>query len=197
MSIYLFLYYCIFLLALCIIPSYLTYKRTGINPFQFSKEESAINYVGKAYKMISFVAFITICINAFIPNMMIYSIPIQYLNINYLEWFGFALLHISFIWIFIAQRNMANEWRIGIDNKNKVNLITKGLFSISRNPIFLGVILIFLGLFLIIPNIVTAIIFFTGILIIQVQVRLEEEFLLKDLGGEYKIYLKKVKRWLI
>lgn len=194
---YLFIFYCVFLTVLFIIPSFITFRRTGINPFQFSKEETAINYVGKAYKLISMVAFIAICINAFVPNLMIYLVLIEYLQIKNLVWLGFALLHLSFIWIFIAQRNMANEWRIGIDNKNKVNLITKGLFSISRNPIFLGVILVFLGLFLIIPNTITAIILFTGILVIQVQVRLEEEFLSKELGEEYKIYLKKVKRWLI
>ena len=48
MATYLFIYYCIFLIALFIVPSYVTYKRTGINPFKFSKEETAINYVGKA-----------------------------------------------------------------------------------------------------------------------------------------------------
>ena len=92
---------------------------------------------------------------------------------------------------------MANEWRIGIDNENKVNLITKGLFGISRNPIFLGVISVFIGLFLIIPNVVTGIILVCGFLVIQVQVRLEEEFLLSTLGVEYKEYLSTVKRWLL
>jgi protein-S-isoprenylcysteine O-methyltransferase Ste14 len=185
------------LIALFVIPSYLTFKRTGINPFQFSKEETAINYVGKVYKIISLLAFITICINAFIPKLMTYLNPIEYLQITNLTWVGFALLNISFIWIFIAQRNMANEWRIGIDAKNKVTLVTNGLFKISRNPIFLGVILVFIGLFLIIPNTITAIILFTGILVIQVQVRLEEEFLLKELGEDYKYYMKKTKRWLL
>jgi len=197
MSFYLFVFYCVFLIGLFVIPSYLTYKRTDINPFQFSKEETAINFVGKAYKLISLVAFITICINAFFPPLMIHLNPFEYLQLNSLGRAGFVLLHISFIWIFVAQRNMANEWRIGIDNKNKVKLVTKGLFRISRNPIFLGVILVFIGLFLIIPNTVTAIILFTGILVIQVQVRLEEEFLLKELGDEYRYYLKKTKRWLL
>jgi hypothetical protein len=44
---YLFVFYCIFLVALFVIPSYLTYKRTGINPFKFSEEETAINYLGR------------------------------------------------------------------------------------------------------------------------------------------------------
>ncbi len=194
---YLFVFYCIFLVALFVIPSYLTYKRTGINPFKFSKEETAINYVGKAYKVISAIAFITITINAFTPSQMLFLTPIESLKSDNLVWIGYGLLHLSFITIFIAQRNMANEWRIGIDNENKVNLITTGLFGVSRNPIFLGVIIVFIGLFLIIPNVVTAVVLVSGIIVIQVQVRLEEEFLIASLGDEYKEYMAKVKRWLL
>jgi len=196
MSIYLFLYYCIFLIALFIAPSYVTYKRTGINPFKFSKEETAINYVGKAYKIISAFAFATILLNAFLTSTMQYLVPIEYLQSDILVWVGLGLIHLAFLIIFIAQRNMANEWRIGIDNENKVNLITKGMFGISRNPIFLGVIIVFIGLFLIIPNAVTVVILVSGVIVIQVQVRLEEEFLLNQLGNEYKEYMSKVKRWI-
>lgn len=197
MSIYLFLYYCVFLIALFIIPSYVTYKRTGIKPFKFSKEDSTINFVGKTYKLISVVAFITIVINAFAPSIINYLIPIEYLESSYVYWSGIGLIHFAFLFVFIAQRNMANEWRIGIDNENKVTLITKGMFGISRNPIFLGVIIVFFGLFLIIPNLITAIILVAGVIVIQVQVRLEEEFLLKQLGNEYKEYMFKVKRWIL
>ncbi len=196
MATYLFTFYCLFLIALFVIPSYLTFKRTGINPFKFSKEETAINYVGKAYKLISAIAFITIALNTFQPSAMQYLVSIEYIKSDMVVWVGLGLLHLSFIIIFIAQRNMANEWRIGIDNENKVNLITKGLFGISRNPIFLGVILVFIGLFLIIPNVVTALILVSGIIVIQLQVRLEEEFLVNELGYEYKNYMIKVKRWL-
>ncbi|MCU4173985.1 methyltransferase family protein [Carboxylicivirga sp. N1Y90] len=193
---YLFIFYCVFLIALFIVPSYITFKRSGINPFKFSKEETAINYVGKAYKIISAIAFITIALNAFLPSAMQYLVSIEYLKSDIVVWIGLGLLHLSFIIIFIAQRNMANEWRIGIDNENKVNLITKGLFGISRNPIFLGVLIVFAGMFLIIPNAVTLVILISGFIVIQVQVRLEEEFLLKELGTEYKEYMSKVNRWL-
>jgi protein-S-isoprenylcysteine O-methyltransferase Ste14 len=179
------------------VPSYVTYKRTGIKPFKFSTEETAINYVGKAYKIISATAFVTILINAFYPKVMLYIVPIEYLQNDILVWVGIGLIHLAFLIIFIAQRNMANEWRIGIDNENKVNLITKGMFGISRNPIFLGVIIVFLGLFFIIPNLITAIILVAGVIVIQVQVRLEEEFLLNQLGNEYKKYMTKVKRWIL
>ncbi|WP_291857049.1 isoprenylcysteine carboxylmethyltransferase family protein [Marinilabilia sp.] len=185
------------MLVVFVIPSYLTYKRTGINPFRFNKEESAINYVGKAYKILAACAFVLIVINAFFPSVIQYLTPIEVLETEYLCWIGFGLLHLSFIVIFIAQRNMGNQWRIGIDDRNKTNLVTKGLFSWSRNPVFLGVILVFLGLFLIIPNVATAIILVSGYLIIQIQVRLEEEFLSTQLGKEYHQYKKNVKRWLL
>ncbi len=196
MALYLFIYYCIFLTSLFVVPSFVTYKRTGINPVKFSQEETAINFVGKAYKIISAMAFATVAINAFIPKAMLFLIPIDYLENDILVWIGIGLVHLAFLIIFNAQRNMANEWRIGIDNENKVNLITKGMFSITRNPIFLGVIFVFVGLFLIIPNTVTVLILVTGVLLIQIQVRLEEEFLRNTLRDEYKSYEKQVNRWL-
>lgn len=182
MATYLFIFYCVFVLF--VFPSYITYKRIEINPFKFSKEETAIT-------------FITITINAFMPSLMPNLSPIESLKYDYLTWVGIGLLHLSFLIIFIAQRNMANEWRIGIIDENKVNLIKNGLFRISINPIFLGVVLVFFGLFLIIPNAITAAILVSGFIVIQIQVRLEEEFLIKKLGVEYNQYMNNVKRWLL
>ena len=89
---------------------------------------------------------------------------------------------------------MSKSWRIGIDEKHKTELITKGIFSISRNPIFLGMILTVFGLFLIIPNAITFFLALATYFIIQIQIRLEEEFLEKQHGEIYKNYKKTVKR---
>ncbi|MBB3699495.1 DUF1295 domain-containing protein [Flammeovirga yaeyamensis] len=196
MAIYLFIFYCLFFIILFIAPSYLTFKQTGIHPFRFTEEDTTINYVGKVYKIISAISFVTLLINALIPGLMQFLIPIEYLESELISWFGLFMIHLAFVLIFIAQRNMSNEWRIGIDDTNRVHLVTKGMFSISRNPIFLGVLVVFLGLFLIMPNIITAIILITGMVVIQTQVRLEEEFLENVLGVEYKVYRSKVRRWL-
>jgi len=174
----------------------LTFKKTGIKAFQFNKEDNTINYAGKVYRIISLMTFLVISFNAFLPKTIIYFVPIDYIVSESVRWIGLFIIHLSFVWIFIAQRNMATEWRIGIDKVNKVRLITKGLFSISRNPIFFGVILVFSGLFFMLPNVVTAVILVSGYIVIQVQVRLEEEFLLKELGDEYILYKNKVKRWI-
>ena len=91
---------------------------------------------------------------------------------------------------------MANSWRIGIDEKNKTELVTNGLFSFSRNPIFLGVMIANVGLFLIIPNAFTMLIVALLIVSINTQIRLEEEFLKGSHGATYQDYFNRVRRWL-
>ena len=91
---------------------------------------------------------------------------------------------------------MANSWRIGIDEINNSELVTNGLFSISRNPIFLGIMIANVGLLLIIPNTFTILIVSLSTVSINTQIRLEEEFLKGSHGEEYQKYLKRVRRWL-
>jgi protein-S-isoprenylcysteine O-methyltransferase Ste14 len=94
----------------------------------------------------------------------------------------------------IAQVHIKNSWRIGIDTNTKTDLITTGLFSISRNPIFFGVIVTLFGLFLVTPNALTLLFLILGYIIIQIQIRLEEEFLTKEHGEKYLEYKRKVRR---
>jgi protein-S-isoprenylcysteine O-methyltransferase Ste14 len=74
--------------------------------------------------------------------------------------------------------------------------VRKGVFGLSRNPIFLGMMLTLLGLFLVIPNAVTLLILGLGVVLIQIQVRLEEEFLSRTHDRNYEEYRRDVRRWL-
>ena len=91
---------------------------------------------------------------------------------------------------------MANSWHISIDENDRIELVTNGLFSVSRNPIFLGIMIANVGLFIIIPNAFTLLIVSLSTVSISTQIRLEEEFLKKRHGGIYHVYLKRVGRWL-
>ena len=106
------------------------------------------------------------------------------------------LIHLSLLWISVAQYQMSNSWRIGIDENNKTELITKGLFSYSRNPIFLGMIISVAGIFFILPNALTFFLILSTYIVIQIQIRLEEEFLEKQHGQEYLSYKQTTKRLL-
>lgn len=85
---------------------------------------------------------------------------------------------------------------MGIDRANQTALIRRGPFALSRNPIFLGMRLNLLGLFLVLPNAVTLGVLVAGELLMQVQVRLEEQHLSQMHGQEYAEYRQQVPRWL-
>ena len=126
----------------------------------------------------------------------LYFVPISYLENNAVSILGFVVIHLALLWIIIAQIHMGVSWRIGIDETNKTDLITNGLFSISRNPIFLGILVSILGLFLALPNALSFALLLAIYIVIQVQVRLEEEFLKRTNESGYSQYCSNVRRWI-
>jgi protein-S-isoprenylcysteine O-methyltransferase Ste14 len=91
---------------------------------------------------------------------------------------------------------MGNAWRIGIDRTTATDLVQTGLFQYSRNPIFLGMRLNLLGLFLVLPNAAMLAIWLVGDVLMQIQVRLEEAHLHQLHGDAYHFYRQRVRRWL-
>ena len=193
---YLFIFFIIYFLLVFVIRSLLLWKKTGINPLTFSKTDDAHGYNGKVYKAISYIELIIIGIYAFKNDWYEYLLPFWYLENPLLEKIGWGLLIVSIIMVWIAQSQMANSWRIGIDEKNKTKLVTSGLFSFSRNPSFLGIMIANIGVFIVIPNAFTLLIISLSTISINTQIRLEEEFLRNEFGEEYKEYSKKVRRWI-
>ena len=102
----------------------------------------------------------------------------------------------SLVWLVLAQVQMGESWRIGIDSESKTQLVQTGVFRISRNPIFLGMMVTLLGLFLVIPNALTLLTFVLGVVVVNIQVRLEEEYLKAMHGDDYIGYTRSVRRWM-
>jgi protein-S-isoprenylcysteine O-methyltransferase Ste14 len=194
LKIYLPIYLLIYLLVAFVLPTYRIYKKTNINPVTFGKSDNAHDYIGFVMKLIIALLFFAVLCFSFSDKLYYYTIPISYLSINALKVVGLIMIHISLIWIGIAQFQMSDSWRIGIDEKNKTELVTIGIFSISRNPIFFGMILSVLGLFMIVPTALSFCLLVTTYFIIQIQIRLEEDFLEKQHGQEYINYKLKTRR---
>jgi protein-S-isoprenylcysteine O-methyltransferase Ste14 len=192
----LFAYLILYFLLVFVVRSILLWKRTGINPLTFNKTDDAHGYNGKIYTFISFLELIVVGIYAFKIEWYKFLLPFWYLENGILFKIGWGLLILSLIVVWISQTQMANSWRIGIDEKNKTDLVTNGMFSISRNPIFLGIMIANIGLFMIIPNAFTLVIILLSTTSINTQIRLEEAFLKQEFGNDYLDYMKKVRRWL-
>jgi len=176
--------------------SFVVRKRTGINPVVFKHTDSAHDFIGRVFKILFAVIVIVVLVYALWPSAYQYFVPIVWLERSWLIWSGVALLLLSLIWTVFAQTQMRESWRIGIDEEHRTPLVTSGVFGWSRNPIYVGMKITLLGLFLIIPNAVTLLVFAMGIVLIHIQVRLEEEFLGKAHGENYEQYKQRVRRWL-
>lgn len=176
--------------------SYLVWKTTGVNPYKLGTTESAHNYIGVVFRIVLAACLLVVVLYVFYPSSYELLAPIAWLNHPGLAWTGILLLVVALLWILVAQSNMGRSWRIGVDGDVKTELVQGGLFSRSRNPIFLGMRVMLIGFFLILPNAVTFAIWLLGDVLMQIQVRLEEAHL-RDLHGDlYNAYARRVRRWL-
>lgn len=196
MKTFLLLYLFLFFGLAMVLPSYRVWKTTGVNPYKLGASDSAHDYIGILFRLTLIATVVIVFLFAFLPGFYNYLVPIAYLTHPTLNMIGVLLLSISVVWVLIAQVHMQKSWRIGIDEDVKTELVQTGLFKLSRNPIFLGMRVMLLGLFLVLPSAASLVILIAGDLLIQIQVRLEEEFLTRMHGETYKTYKHQVRRWL-
>ncbi len=192
LPLYLFAYFC----AAFFWRSFMVWKRTGVNPIVFKGSDDAHDFIGRIFKLLFALILGVVLVYSFWSSVYVYLKPIEWLEYSWLRWLGISLLLLSLVWTVVAQAQMGESWRIGIDQSHRTNLVQSGIFSRSRNPIFLGMMLTLFGLFLVIPNALTLLTLALGVLLIQIQVRLEEEFLARTHGEEYTLYRTRVRRWI-
>lgn len=189
-------YFAAYVFFIFVLSSIRVQKRIKKSPYVFGKSGSAHDYMSKISAAATFLLLINILLFSFLPQFYSFLNPFEYLETDGLKYTGLFLLAVSFIWILIAQRQMHNSWRMGIDKDVKTELIDKGIFKYSRNPVFLGTFVTMLGFFLILPNAASLLILGITYFFIQIQARMEEEYLRNIHGDTYAAYCGKVRRWL-
>ena len=196
LKLFLLVYCTLFLLFAMLLPVYRVWRTTGLNPYKLGSSDSAHDYIGKNFRLAVTACTLVIFAFVFLPSLYRQLLPIAYVSHDVFAWIGIALLLFALVWILIAQSQMQTSWRIGIDEDVRTDLVQRGLFKISRNPIFLGIRMMLVGLFLVLPNAVMLVIWVVGEMLIQIQVRLEEEFLTRIHGDHYRTYQQQVRRWI-
>lgn len=176
--------------------SFVVWKRTGVNPLVFTGSDNAHDYIGRVFKILFAAVVAAVAVYSISEQFYQYLTPIRWLERRWVRVAGVVLLLTSLAWTVLAQAQMGESWRIGIDENRRTPLVRKGVFGLSRNPIFLGMMFTLLGLFLALPNAGTLLVLGLGVVLIQIQVRLEEEFLSKTHGEAYADYRRDVRRWL-
>jgi protein-S-isoprenylcysteine O-methyltransferase Ste14 len=192
----LLLYLLVYFAAAFVWRSYLVWRRTGVNPYVLGATDDAHGLIGKLFRLTVAATLLVVLIDTFLPGWYGYLTPIRWLEQPVIAGIGGGLLLGSLVWIVVAQIQMGNAWRIGVDQQTATELVDQGLFALSRNPIFLGMRINLLGLFLVLPTAATLAIWLVGDVLMQIQVRLEEDHLLSVHGDRYRAYQQKTGRWL-
>ena len=95
-----------------------------------------------------------------------------------------------------AQGTMGEAWKIGIDRAGVAELVKHGPFRWIRNPIYTGMMGASAGLFLLLPCDPSLILVILTVYGLQIQARLEEDFLGEEHGDAYQAWTAITGRFL-
>jgi protein-S-isoprenylcysteine O-methyltransferase Ste14 len=109
-----------------------------------------------------------------------------------------ALLVVAGLALFVlALAAFGDGWRVGIDTERPGGLVTRGVFRISRNPIFVFMNAYAVGTFLLTGRLVFLIFALLSIAAMHAQIRREEAFLEDAYGDAYRKYRAATPRYLL
>ena len=109
---------------------------------------------------------------------------------------GLALFAASILLGWLISARLKDSWRVGIHADQQTPLVQGGIYARIRNPYFLNYYLMFLGLWLVRPSLVLAVLILVTVAVFHRMVLNEEKHLLKIHGKNYLAYLEKTGRYL-
>ena len=97
---------------------------------------------------------------------------------------GFCVGVLGDLTFLVSVLSMKDNWRAGIPDKDKTELVTGGIYAYSRNPAFLGFDLQYIGVLLMYFNVLTVIFTLFAVLMLHLQIMEEERYLRVTFGRE-------------
>jgi protein-S-isoprenylcysteine O-methyltransferase Ste14 len=119
----------------------------------------------------------------------------EFFHSEIIPWVGVLLCLAGLLLLLWSLVSFGQSFRVGIDTEHPDNLVTTGVFSHSRNPIYVAFATILLGEFLIFSNWILLIYLFAAVWLFHRQVLREEEYLQEYYGEEFQAYCGRVRRY--
>jgi protein-S-isoprenylcysteine O-methyltransferase Ste14 len=189
-------------LIICVIAGKAAYLRatTGINPIVIGRATEGAWRIVELLALVSLVAWLVeVVLHALHSpyDMFPDRVELALLHTQPVRILGATLAGIGFLVFVLAFFSFGDSWRIGIDRKTAGTLVTGGIFSISRNPIYVGFDLLFIGILLMNGTWFFLIFAVLAIVAVHAQILREEKFLTQRYGEAYERYRKEAPRYLI
>ena len=173
---------------ICYFAKMINQRKQGIKTDQLGKGKEGFR------KFIEIILKITTYL---VPLIQIVSIVV-YSKSSYmaLRITGVIITAVGVTVFVMAVIQMKENWRAGVQREEKTDLVTTGIYSISRNPAFLGFDLMYIGILCSFFNWYIFVATVLALVLFHLQiVKVEEEFLTETFGQEYIAYKKKVFRY--
>ena len=171
----------------------LQYRRTGDHGLRLGKQ--AATPVGRAATVMQATALIGVLVLTVLDTLDLLPGQLEPGSIGTIA--GVLVCGSALALTMVSQYQMGDAWRIGVDASETNELVTRGMFNLSRNPIYSGMLLLGLGFVMLVPHILMvtcALLSFVGF---DLQVRKVEERHLHNVHGErYRRYCRRVGRYL-
>jgi protein-S-isoprenylcysteine O-methyltransferase Ste14 len=153
-------------------------------------------YFGVLEKAMTISIILIILIHAFFRNNFITTNYIDLLDNQSIKLLGFFIGFLGLSICRIAQVTIGKSWRVGIDEKAKPGLITNGIYKYMRNPTYTGLYLLCTGVWFLNPTFLYSYWILAFFIMMEFQVRCEEEYLESTYGNDYLEYCNRTKRYI-
>ncbi|MFS1703565.1 methyltransferase family protein [Alteromonas sp. AMM-1] len=134
-------------------------------------------------------------VRLFYPATDQFLLRLSAFEIPQLMWAGTTFMVMGFGLAIAANLSLGKQWRSGVDSTATQQLVSEGLYNISRNPAYVGVAIAQFGFFMALPSVFTLICLLVGWHALYKQVNIEEVALNKQFTAQYQQYLQSVPRW--
>lgn len=171
-------------------------RRVGVNAFTVRAGDDNYAFLGRVFGVMFAATFIFCFAYAVRPTVAGVLGPLGWLGQDIAGWIGAAFAVVGALLAAAAQFGMGRSWRIGVREGDSSELVNSGLYRLSRNPIYVGMMGVMIGIFLMAPNAVTLVLAVVAWITVSAQIRLEEDFLSRKHGDAYDTYRAQTRRWL-
>lgn len=153
-------------------------KRKGIQTDQMAKGK-------EKGRRLSIERLLKIATYMVVPAEVISIITAEQTPVTALTALGVMLALAGDIFFIVSVVTMRDNWRAGIAEHDKTEMVTKGIYAISRNPAFLGFDCVYIGFLLMFFNWPLLVLSVFAIVMLHLQILQEEKYLEETFGAEY------------
>lgn len=116
---------------------------------------------------------------------------------SFIRIIGLIIILLGIVLLILALIAIKDNFLIGTNPNTNTSLVTSGIYKISRNPIFLGFDLLYIGLFFVFPNPINLIFTIILVWLFDSLINIEESYLVSIHKDDYINYKSKVKKYFL